>query len=506
MMRLYRTRRGGLQGRMALSYIWATLLALLLVEMLAWLAVSVVFSSTATLASKVDYTIQHYATALSAQLGSIQLGPVPPLLLGDPSAPVSASENTPGTTSVSIPYINGLYARTQALSFLLFVSPDGHILASSYPRRYSVGSLYTSVLAPTDALILSRVLPSRQDVGTQTSIAPNSVSAMQQVWDRQHRLLGILYLQVPTARLSQPVVFLLGTTSVIGLGFFLLLGIAPLGGIFGWLSTRGLIQRLRRLAAATASFAAGDYHRRVQIVRPDEVGQLEQHFNHMADQLVASMARQQELAEQNARLTERTRLSRELHDDILQDLFSLNLFVSGLLEAAAPDAPWYTQLTSLKQASLRIVQQMRALLLELRPASLEHLTINEGLEELAATYSTRLGIVVTAEISSCHVSPEQTHALLSIAREALSNAIRHADATWITLRLTEENESLLFTVTDNGKGFTLNQAETRHGMGLRTMQERVQELGGTWRVESTPGQGTEVQVALPQKGVSGDRL
>jgi NarL family two-component system sensor histidine kinase LiaS len=149
---------------------------------------------------------------------------------------------------------------------------------------------------------------------------------------------------------------------------------------------------------------------------------------------------------------------------------------------------------------------MRALLLELRPASLEHLTINEGLEELAAAYSTRLGIVVTTEISPCHVSPEQTHALLCIAREALSNAIRHADATWITLRLTEENELLFFTVTNNGKGFTLNRAETRHGLGLRTMQERVQELGGTWSVESTPGHGTQVQVSLPQQGVSGDRL
>ena len=504
-MRHYRTHRAGLQGRMALSYIWVTLLALLLVEMLAWLIVSVVFSSTDSLASKVDYTIQHYATALSAQLAATQLGSVPPLLLGDPSAPVSASDNTVGTASVSIPYINGLYARTQALSFLLLVSPDGHILASSYPRRYSIGYLYTSVLATTDAPLLARVLPSRQDFGTQTAVTPNAVSAMQQVWDRQHRLLGILYMQVPTARLPQPVVFLLGTTSVIGLGFFLLLGIAPLGGIFGWLSTRSLIQRLRRLATATTNFAAGDYHQRVQIARPDEVGQLEQHFNHMADQLVASMARQQELAEQNARLTERTRLSRELHDDILQDLFSLNLFVSGLLEATTTDAPWHTHLTSLKQASLRIVQQMRALLLELRPASLEHLTLNEGLEELAAAYSTRLGIVVTTEISPCQASPEQTHALLSIAREALSNAIRHADATCITLGLTEENELILFTVTDNGKGFTLDQAETRHGMGLRTMQERVQELGGTWIVKSTPGHGTQVQVSLPQKGPSGGR-
>lgn len=124
-MRRYRRHRGGLQGRMALSYIGVTLLALLLVEMLAWLAVSVVFSRTDTLASKVDYTIQHYAAALSAQPGATQRDSVTPLLLGDPSAPVSASENTVGTASVSIPYINGLYARTKALSFLLLVSPDG---------------------------------------------------------------------------------------------------------------------------------------------------------------------------------------------------------------------------------------------------------------------------------------------------------------------------------------------------------------------------------------------
>lgn len=95
-------------------------------------------------------------------------------------------------------------------------------------------------------------------------------------------------------------------------GFFWLIVMAPAGTFFGVLFTRGLVKRIRQLIQATARFAEGDYTQRVQVKRRDEVGQLESQFNTMAEQLVESIKKQQELAEYNARIEERARIEQEL--------------------------------------------------------------------------------------------------------------------------------------------------------------------------------------------------
>jgi HAMP domain-containing protein len=101
----------------------------------------------------------------------------------------------------------------------------------------------------------------------------------------------------------------------------LLIITAPVGLVFGLIATRGLIHRLQILARATTAFAEGDFSQRVPVRLNDEIGQLEQHFNEMADRVNASLHAQRNLAAQNARLAERSRISRELHDSISQDLF-----------------------------------------------------------------------------------------------------------------------------------------------------------------------------------------
>jgi serine phosphatase RsbU (regulator of sigma subunit) len=95
-------------------------------------------------------------------------------------------------------------------------------------------------------------------------------------------------------------------------GFFWLIVMTPAGAFFGVLFTRGLVKRIRHLIQATACFAEGDYTQRVQVTKRDEVGQLESQFNTMAEQLVESIKKQQELAEYNARIEERARIEQEL--------------------------------------------------------------------------------------------------------------------------------------------------------------------------------------------------
>jgi two-component system, NarL family, sensor histidine kinase LiaS len=272
---------------------------------------------------------------------------------------------------------------------------------------------------------------------------------------------------------------------------------APIGALFGLITTRDLVRRLRALAMSVTRFADGNYEQRVQVNRSDEVGLLEQQFNRMAEQLAESTAQRQALAEQNARLAERTRISRELHDAILQDLFSVRLIAGGLQTALPPDSALQPQITALETTTSTMLREMRALLLELRPLPFAQLGLTEGLKELAAGYSTRLGISVDTEIASVQLNARAQQALLRISQEALANAVRHGNATKISLSLKEFPADVALTIADNGIGFHPGERETQYGLGLRLMQERIQELNGTLKIKSDPGQGTSICVSLP---------
>ncbi len=285
---------------------------------------------------------------------------------------------------------------------------------------------------------------------------------------------------------------------------------APVGGLFGLITTRGLVRRLHHLVRASTRFADGDYTQRVQVRRPDEVGQLEQQFNRMAEQLVASIAQQQALAEQNARMQERARISRDLHDAVSQNLFSLRTLIDGLqaaIGAGAETTALQPHIALLEQTTDTMTREMRALLLEMRPPQLEGLGLAEALQALAEAYTSRLGIAVTTSISSAvrlRAPTEQT--LLRIAQEALSNAARHANATLIALSLAPREQMVCLTVTDNGRGMNLEESGKAHGLGLRLMQERVQELRGSFMLDTAPGQGTRLEICVPQEEEHDTRL
>jgi signal transduction histidine kinase len=299
------------------------------------------------------------------------------------------------------------------------------------------------------------------------------------------------------------------TGLLIRLGLYPLVIAAPIGALFGLITTRSLVRRLHNLVLATTRFANGDYTQRLQVRRPDEVGQLEQQFNRMAEQLVASIAQQQALAEQNARMQERARISRDLHDAISQNLFSLRTLIDGLqtaIEAGAETTTLQPHIALLEQTTNTMTREMRALLLEMRPPQLEGLGLTEALQALAEAYTSRLGIAVTTSISPVVLSATTEQALLRIAQEALNNAARHASATAITLSLVPQEQLVCLNVTDNGQGFNSDESDKTHGLGLRLMQERVQELHGSFLLDSAPGQGTGIQICLPQEEEHDSRL
>jgi NarL family two-component system sensor histidine kinase LiaS len=123
----------------------------------------------------------------------------------------------------------------------------------------------------------------------------------------------------------------------------------------------------------------------------------------------------------------------------------------------------------------------------------------ESLQELAAAYRARLGMQITTSLEPVCLPPEREETLLRIVQESVANAVRHAGASMITLVLKPSAGEVELSIRDDGRGFDLERSQQSHGLGLRVMQERMQEAGGTLHLHTAPGKGTSIVVRLPQE-------
>ncbi len=493
-------RWSGLQARMTISYVMVTVVAVLALELVLFAFIALyVLKSGNGIVSKLNQTAQQYAQSISVKVKDGTLHTNTSIPLGDRGVTVTPGESITSDNAVVVPYLNGRQDASQEYTFALLITPDRRILATSYPERYPVGTPVAQVLPTRVSFIEENGLQGNANSSTDISLTSNNIAyTVVPVLNSQHKLVGAVYVQTPLPPMDRRAI-LAFIVSFIGSSILLLLVVTPIGAVFGMVTTFGLVRRLRSLATATTLFADGHYDQRVRVKGKDEVGQMEYQFNRMAEQLALSMAKQKELAESNARLAERSRISRELHDAISQDLFSLRMLAGGLQTALPADSPVHQQVVTLEQTSTNMIREMRALLLELRPSQLDQLGLAESLEELAKAYHTRLGITVTTHITPVQLSPRIEHTLLRIAQEAVTNAARHANATMITLTLEPELQGVALTITDNGKGFHPKTLDVQHGLGLRLMQERVEELHGTFLLHSELCQGTRLSICLPRE-------
>lgn len=143
------------------------------------------------------------------------------------------------------------------------------------------------------------------------------------------------------------------------------------------------------------------------------------------------------------------------------------------------------------------MSEMRAMLLELRPALLDERGLASALTDLCTAYRERLGVIIDARIDPIQVLPPADHALLRVAQEGIANAVRHADARHIAVDLAQRDGHTELVVADDGRGFDERAATSAHGLGLRIMHERLRELGGTLVVTSEAGRGTRLAASIP---------
>jgi signal transduction histidine kinase len=210
---------------------------------------------------------------------------------------------------------------------------------------------------------------------------------------------------------------------------------------------------------------------------------------------------QSQLKELSARLVEaqeqeRRAISRELHDEVGQSLSAL-LMELGNLGAAAPDnAELRRHVDAIRRLAESSVNVVRNMALLLRPSMLDDLGLVPALQWQAREISKRTGmrVTVSADTVADDLPEEHKTCVYRVVQEALNNCARHADAGSVRIQVIQESEQILLSVQDDGKGF---DSERVRGLGLLGMEERVTHLSGEFHLQSEPGHGTRLQIAIP---------
>ncbi len=218
------------------------------------------------------------------------------------------------------------------------------------------------------------------------------------------------------------------------------------------------------------------------------------------EQVRASREQLQRLSQQllQAHEAERRALARELHDEIGQRITGLSLMLSS--QPLPPDR------LAQAQAIVRdLMEQVRNLALDLRPAILDDFGLVPALVWLFEPYTTQTNVSVRFEhagLEEQRFAPEVETTAYRIVQEALTNVARHADVSEVTVRLWTDADTLFVVIVDQGRGFDPQAMRARASTGLAGMHERAALLGGSLTIEAVSGEGTRLTAALPLR--SGD--
>jgi signal transduction histidine kinase len=229
------------------------------------------------------------------------------------------------------------------------------------------------------------------------------------------------------------------------------------------------------------------------------------HFTQLHAERLQSFADQAAIAIQNARLldrakraavlAERSRLANELHDTISQTLWSVSLITERLpaiWEINQQEAR--ASLLTLHQLAQHALQEMRGLLLELRPASLADERLGDLIRQLAGIVGSRAGLHISVQVKDQDILPPQVHFVLyRVVQEALNNIAKHALAHHIQVDFNSSSGFVELTIQDDGRGYDPDKIGPGH-LGLSIMKDRIEGIGGTIEIITGPGKGTLIKI------------
>ncbi|KGP90055.1 histidine kinase [Pontibacillus chungwhensis BH030062] len=312
-------------------------------------------------------------------------------------------------------------------------------------------------------------------------------------------LLGFYVLREPVWLSPGSIFFFVGL-------FVIVSGLVSI--FVGFQSSGGIKENLDGMTTMIRALAQGSYTAKIYLNTDDEFEHIAEELNELAGKLQSQVKSLQRMADEKsefaktahkaATIEERQRLARDLHDAVSQQLFALTMMAQATerLFDQDPDRA-KAQLGEITSMSLQAQTEMRALLLHLRPVHLSGESLHEGIQTLILELQEKCQIEFSVDLDDAvALSDGAEEHLFRIVQEALSNILRHAEASDVQISLKGMNDQVFLHISDNGKGFHVNQ-DKKTSYGLKTMQERTDEIGGTFALRSKPGEGTYIDIRIP---------
>ncbi len=391
-----------------------------------------------------------------------------------------------------------LRLRTASQGSVILVDPDGILLGSSDQNLVTdneIGlpldlEILPGLEKPLKTALSGEIDPDRLFV----TIEPNesfyfAIPYLDEL-DQDVLGVGIIYFEsLPTENDIPANILALLSRSVL----ILLLAAGLIGTVFGALTARGMVNRLQRVSQVTDAWSQGDFSEFIKDPVGDEISQLAERLNNMAEQLQQFLKRSQEMAVSE----ERNRLARDLHDSAKQEALAASFHLGTaltLFERDSDDAK--NHLIEADNLVDSVRRELTDLIHELRPPSMNGARFDETLNEYVIEWAHQTGSGASLNVDGfVDLSLEIKQAIYRIMQEALANVARHSSADHVDIVLNFREKSVEFSIIDDGLGFDTQQQY--NGMGLDSMRERAQTLKGDFSIESESGQGTVISVVFP---------
>ncbi len=401
-----------------------------------------------------------------------------------------------------IPNDNNLYrnltpktvAFSASKSTLTIVDANGVILATNNPVVFPIGQSISAYINSDEFTMLETVSEAIIPA-PQFSIMEQDITTLILPIKENDQYIGAILAQYYAPTLWEQVEAAI-SSFLPELPVFLLIS-SMIGVLFGFIIANNFTKRLNHMEETTLQWGLGDFSKKAEAKGSDEISILAVSLNRMADQFQALLEKEQMLAT----MEERNRLARDLHDSVKQQIFAISMnlgAVKTLMKTDLKKAISQVEISS--KLAQQALDELTTLINTLRPVQLGDQSLQAALQDYLKIWEKQSGVSVVFRVKGGEktISQEAEQSLFRVIQEALSNISRHSRASAASIFLTFESDHLTLQINDNGIGFDSALVKHNHGLGLHSMEERVKELNGKIKIDSSAS-GTTITIMVPQE-------